>query len=376
MRVLITGGAGFIGSRLAKRLARLGSTVTVIDILSEQVHGPRAVFPAGLLQAARCVQGDICDRDLIAREIKGQDIVVHFAAETGTGQSMYAVQQYERTNLQGTATLLDVIVNERPPQLAKLIVASSRAIYGEGKYECRAHGVIYPGARSSAALSAGRFEPECPQCGQPLEVLPTPEDTPFAPSSFYGLTKQVQEQMVLMFGAALGLDAVALRYQNVYGPGQSLGNPYTGLLAVFSNLVRQGKSLQVFEDGRESRDFVFVEDVVDATVACMVPKVRGIHALNVGSGVRTSVLEVAQAVKAFFQADVAIEITGRFRVGDIRHNVADLSRLSTLTDYVPKWRFADGLREFLEWAQSSPLEETGFERSLAELAQRGLLGGG
>jgi len=376
MRVLITGGAGFIGSRLATRLARVGAAVTVIDTLSEQIHGPRGSFPEGLLQAARCVQGDVCDRDLIAREIKGQDIVVHFAAETGTGQSMYAVQRYERTNLQGTATLLDVIVNERPPQLAKLLVASSRAIYGEGKYQCLAHGVIYPGARSSAALSAGRFEPECPQCGQPLEVLPTPEDTPFAPSSFYGLTKQVQEQMVLMFGAALGLDAVALRYQNVYGPGQSLGNPYTGLLAVFSNLVRQGKSLQVFEDGRESRDFVFVEDVVDATVACMAPNIRGIHALNVGSGVRTSVLEVAQAVKAFFRADVAIEITGRFRVGDIRHNVADLSRLRTLTGYAPKWRFADGLREFLEWAQSSPLKEAGFERSLAELAQRGLLGGG
>jgi dTDP-L-rhamnose 4-epimerase len=182
--------------------------------------------------------------------------------------------------------------------------------------------------------------------------------------------------MVLMFAGALGLDAVALRYQNVYGPGQSLGNPYTGLLAVFSNLVRQGKPLQVFEDGRESRDFVFVEDVVEATVACIAPAVRGIHALNVGSGVRTSVLEVAQAVKAFFRADVAIEITGRFRVGDIRHNVADTARLGALTGYVPKWLFADGLREFLQWAQSSAPTEAGFERSLAELAQRGLLGGG
>jgi dTDP-L-rhamnose 4-epimerase len=182
--------------------------------------------------------------------------------------------------------------------------------------------------------------------------------------------------MVLMFGGTLGLDAVALRYQNVYGPGQSLGNPYTGLLAVFCNLVRQGRSLQVFEDGQESRDFVFVEDVVDATVSCMAPDVRGIHALNVGSGARTSVLEVAQAVKAFFRADVSIEITGRFRVGDIRHNVADVSRLRTLTGYAPKWRFARGLRKFLEWAQSSPPTEAGFERSLAELAQRGLLGGG
>lgn len=375
MRVLITGGAGFIGSRLATRLARQGAAVTVIDSLSEQIHGPQASFPAGLLQAARCVQGDVCDRALMSRELADQDVVVHFAAETGTGQSMYAIQSYERTNIQGTATLLDVVVNERPRRLAKLVVASSRAIYGEGKYECREHGVVYPGTRGTESMSAGRFEPECSRCGQPLHVLPTTEDTPFSPSSFYGLTKQVQEQMVLMFGGTLGLDAVALRYQNVYGPGQSLGNPYTGLLAVFCNLVRQGRSLQVFEDGQESRDFVFVEDVVEATVSCMAPDIRGIHALNVGSGVRTSVLEVAQAIKAFFRADVAIEITGRFRVGDIRHNVADMSRLGALTGYVPKWRFADGLREFLEWAQSSPPTDSGFERSLAELAQRGLLGG-
>jgi dTDP-L-rhamnose 4-epimerase len=288
---------------------------------------------------------------------------------------MYAIQRYEQVNLAGTACLLDVIVNDAPPKLRKMIVASSRAIYGEGKYECTAHGVVFPRARTAAAMSAGRFEAECPICAQPVSVLPTSEDTPFAPSSFYGLTKQVQEQMVLMFGAARGLDALALRYQNVYGPGQSLSNPYTGLLAVFSNLVRQGKPLQIFEDGLESRDFVYVDDVVDATVACVSERVRGVHSLNVGSGRRTSVLEVAEAVRAFFESDVPIQITGKFRVGDIRHNVADTTRIRELTGYSPKWEFTAGLARFLQWAQGSEAGDFGFERSLSELERRGMLGG-
>jgi dTDP-L-rhamnose 4-epimerase len=224
-------------------------------------------------------------------------------------------------------------------------------------------------------MSAGQFEPECPSCAQPVAVLPTTEDTPFSPSSFYGLTKQVQEQMVLMFGAALGMDALALRYQNVYGPGQSLSNPYTGLLAVFSNLVRQGKPLQIFEDGLESRDFVFVDDVLDATVACASAQVTGIHALNVGSGCRTSVLEVAHAVRAFFNSDVPVQVTGKFRLGDIRHNVADTARIHQLTGYAPKWKFTAGLAAFLQWAQASEAADIGFERSLSELERRGMLGG-
>jgi dTDP-L-rhamnose 4-epimerase len=376
MRVLITGGAGFIGSRLVTRLAIDGAQITVLDSLSEQVHGADPDFSAQLRDRARCVRGDVCDRELVAREIKDKDVVVHLAAETGTGQSMYAIRQYERVNLQGTATLLDLVVNERPDRLQKLVVASSRAIYGEGKYECAGHGVVYPAARTAAAMSAGRFEPECPFCGATANVLPTSEDTPFAPSSFYGLTKQVQEQMVLMFAATIGLDGIALRYQNVYGPGQSLSNPYTGLLAVFCNLVRQGKPLQVFEDGLESRDFVYIDDVVDATVACLAPGIRGNRALNVGSGMRVSVLEVAHAVQAFFGVDRPLQVTGRFRVGDIRHNIADISRISALTGYVPNWQFAAGVGQFLQWAQAAEVADVGFERSLAELEERGMLGGG
>jgi dTDP-L-rhamnose 4-epimerase len=321
-----------------------------------------------------CVRGDVRDADLVSRLLSGQDVVVHFAAETGTGQSMYAVKQYEAVNIHGTAVLLDLLVNDPARSVKKLLVASSRAVYGEGKYRCPAHGIIYPPPRTQASMAAGRFDPACPVCGQTLELLATSEDAPFAPSSFYGLTKQVQEQMVLMFAAALGLSGFALRYQNVYGPGQSLSNPYTGILAVFSNLARQGKPINVFEDGLESRDFVYVDDVVDATARCLDPAVQGVRALNVGSGVRTSVREVAETVAKHFRADVPIHVTGDFRLGDIRHNVADISALTQLTGFTPRWSFLAGLAEFLNWAAAHEPADAGFERSLAELRARGLLG--
>jgi len=374
MRVLITGGAGFIGSRLAKRLALGGAKLTLLDNLSPQVHGPGATFPVDLQRVGECVRGDVRDPALLARVLSGQDVVVHFAAETGTGQSMYAVQQYEDVNIRGTAQLLDVLVNDRARSVSKIVLASSRAVYGEGKYECPAHGIVYPGPRSSAALQAGHFEPVCPVCSADLVVLSTTEDVPFSPSSFYGLTKQVQEQMVLMFAGTLGISGFGLRYQNVYGPGQSLTNPYTGILAVFSNLVRQGKGIDVFEDGLESRDFVYVDDVVEATAACVDPSVSGVRALNVGSGVRTNVLQVAQAVVRYFKADVPIRVTGNFRLGDIRHNVADITALQQLTSFSPKWSFDEGLREFLSWAALYEATDAGFERSLVELRERGLLG--
>jgi dTDP-L-rhamnose 4-epimerase len=375
MNVLITGGAGFIGSRLAARLAAQNWQVTVLDNLSPQIHGADASFPPGLDAIARCIRADVRDRGALAAALEGQEAVAHLAAETGTGQSMYAVDHYGQVNLGGTSLLMDLVVNGRPSALRKLVVASSRAVYGEGKYACSEHGVVYPQARTARAMAAGQFEPVCPACDRIVLPLPTSEDTPFAPSSFYGLTKQVQEQMTLMFGTTLGIDAFALRYQNVYGPGQSLTNPYTGLLAVFSNLVREGKSLSIFEDGHESRDFVYVDDVIDATAACMAPSVHGVHAVNVGSGVRTSVLEVAHAVRDHFKSDVAVRVTGAYRVGDIRHNAADITRIAALTGFTPKWTFAEGLTRFLAWAQTHASSDAGFERSLDELRQRGLMGG-
>ena len=372
MNVLITGGAGFIGSRLAKKLASTGVKVTILDNLTEQIHGKHATFPDDLQSIARCVQGDIRDRSLMAQVIIGQEVIVHYAAETGTGQSMYAVEHYQDVNIRGTAVMLDILVNERSKSLRKLVVASSRAIYGEGRYHCTIHGDVYPKSRTVSAMSKGYFEPFCPVCKGPVQVMLSREDTPFSPSSFYGLTKQMQEQMIVMFAGALDIDCFALRYQNVYGPGQSLSNPYTGILAVFSNLVRQGKDINVFEDGQESRDFVYVDDVVEATALCVEPHIRGIQSLNVGSGVRTSVVDVAQSIVDYFNSNVAVRVTGDFRLGDIRHNVADISSLCTLTGFSPKWPFNDGLHQFLSWTENKEAVDAGYERSLTELKDRGL----
>jgi dTDP-L-rhamnose 4-epimerase len=373
MQVLITGGAGFIGSRLAASLRGQGADITVLDTLSPQIHGDSARFPTELEKSARCVKGDVCDRALVSRLLADAEVLVHLAAETGTGQSMYAVEKYGQVNMQGTAVLLDAIVNDKPKALKKLVVASSRAIYGEGEYRCAAHGRVFPYARTAADMGAGRFEPRCPVCGEVVIPLATTEAAPFGPSSFYGLTKQVQEQMVLMFAQTLGLDGFALRYQNVYGPGQSLTNPYTGILAIFSNLVRQGKGLNIFEDGHESRDFVYIDDVIAATAACAAPHVHGVAALNVGSGVRTSVLEVADAVVRHFKVDVPVKVTGAFRLGDIRHNFADIGRIAALTGFHPRWSFADGLNRFLTWAEQHEAADAGFDRSLEELQERGLM---
>ena len=373
MRVLVTGGGGFIGTQVVKALVARRASVTVLDNLSQQIHGPEAQFAAELLDSAACVRGDVRDRDLVARLLYEQEVLIHLASETGTGQSMYAVAHYADVNVMGTALILDTIVNARPPSLRKLVVASSRAVYGEGKYRCPDDGVVYPGARGGDDLRAGRFEPICPQCGGPVALLPTSEDAPFAPTSFYGLTKQVQEQMVLMFAGVLGLSAFALRYQNVYGPGQSLANPYTGILAIFSNLARLGERINIFEDGLESRDFVFIEDVVEATVGCLSDDISGVRAFNVGSGVATSVLDVARSVAAFYGAHVPIAVTGDFRLGDIRHNVADLSAIRAATGFEPRWSFADGVEQFLRWSEDKDGRNMDFARSMKELRDRGLL---
>lgn len=376
MKVLITGGAGFIGSRLSAKLAAAGADITILDNLSPQVHGLNADFPADLCAVARCINDSVCNREVLKDLLMDREIVIHLAAETGTGQSMYAVEQYSHVNIHGTATLLHAIVNDKPKYLRKLIVASSRAVYGEGEYHCDSHGQVFPGARTLVDMEARRFEPRCPICGETVSPVATTEITPYGPSSFYGLTKQVQEQMVLMFARTLGIDGFALRYQNVYGPGQSLTNPYTGILAIFSNLVRIGKGLNIFEDGHESRDFVYIDDVIAATAACVWDGVHGVHALNVGSGKRISVLEVAQAISRHFRADVPIEITGAFRLGDIRHNFADISRISKLTGFRPQWAFSEGLETFLCWSEEHRASDVGFENSLEQLKSLGLMRSG
>lgn len=375
MKILITGGAGFIGTHLSRYLLAQGYQLTILDNFLPQVHSGNATLAPDIAPHVELVAGDMLDAAALKYALHDTQCIVHLAAETGTGQSMYEIARYERTNVSGTALMCDLIAKMHARQLERIVVASSRAIYGEGAYLCMNDGLVYPAPRAVADKRDGYYDPLCPKCGGECKPVPTPESAPFQPSSFYGLTKQVQDQMVLMLGKMLGVSSYALRYQNVYGPGQSLQNPYTGILAIFSNLARLGRPIQIFEDGGESRDFVYVDDVICATAACILDESIGCHAVNVGSGERTSVSRVAEEVSAFYGGRSTVQTTGAFREGDIRHSVADLTQARVLLDYDPKWRFDKGLQRFLQWANESEPSSNGYEQSLAELRQRGLLHG-
>ncbi|MBN9617171.1 MAG: epimerase [Acidobacteriales bacterium 59-55] len=372
MKILITGGAGFIGTHLSRHLLSLGHQLTLLDNFLPQVHA-NAVLAPDIAPHVNLVIGDVTDESVMRWALNGVQCIVHLAAETGTGQSMYEVARYEHTNLFGTALIYDLLAKMPRHGIERIVVASSRSIYGEGAYRCLNDGLVYPNSRSAAEKQEGYYDPICPQCGKACEPAPTPEAAPLQPMSFYGLTKQVQEQTVLLFGNVLGIPSFALRYQNVYGPGQSLQNPYTGILAIFSNLARVAHPISVFEDGAESRDFVYVDDAVRATAACIVNNISGCHALNVGSGERTSVLQVAEEINLFYGGHSSVNITGAFREGDIRHGAADLARAQSLLGYIPQWTFKEGIRRFMEWAEGSTPSVNGYERSLLEMKQRGLL---
>lgn len=373
--VLITGGAGFIGQRLATALIHQGIHVRVLDNFSPQIHSVDTL-PKELGAVVELYKADVRDRDAMRRALSGVEAVVHLAAETGTGQSMYEIDRYFSVNVQGTATLLDLLRNDAcGAAVTTLVVASSRAVYGEGAYACPVHGTVYPEPRSQDSMANGAFEPVCPYCKSQISLLPTPEVAPFKPMSFYGLTKQVQEQAVLLQGQTMGINAFGLRYQNVYGPGQSLKNPYTGILAVFSNLARQNETIEIYEDGQESRDFVYIDDVIEVTLRCVNYAERYVGALNVGSGNATSVLTVAKEVKAYFRSENPLVVTGAFRIGDIRHNIADISLATELLNFKPQTSFEQGLSNFLSWAKGqAEQDKSAYMRSFNELASKGLIG--
>lgn len=375
MRVLITGGAGFIGQRLARALVVGGHEVRVLDNFSPQIHTGHEL-PVDLADVVELHTADVRDRAALRRAIDGIEVIVHLAAETGTGQSMYEIERYFSVNVQGTATLLDLLQNDTSGgRVNCIVIASSRAVYGEGAYHCVDHGTVYPDQRLRQNMAVGLFEAFCPVCGRQAALKATAEVAPFSPMSVYGLTKQVQEQAVLMFARTRGINGFGLRYQNVYGPGQSLKNPYTGILAVFSNLARQNQPIEIYEDGEESRDFIYIDDVIDATAKCVNYSDRFVGALNVGSGQATSVMNVALEVKEYFKSQSTIAVSGAFRMGDIRHNIADVSLAATVLGFSAKVPFNQGLRNFLAWAQSQPKEDkSAYLRSVSELSSKGLMG--
>lgn len=374
-KVLVTGGAGFIGSNVALKLIAKGYSVVVLDSLSEQIHGsnPDQTSPLylSIKDKVDFIKGDVCKREDWLKALDGVDYVIHLAAETGTGQSMYEIEKYVGTNIGGTALLLDILANTKH-HVKRVVVAESRAIYGEGKYVCPSCGVVYPLERKDEDMSKGDFECKCPKCGGSVKLVGTIEDSNILPSSVYGITKQVQGQLVHLVCKSIGVESVSFRYQNVYGPGQSLSNPYTGILSIFSTRIKNGNGLNIFEDGKETRDFVFIDDVADATILGMqVPAANG-HVFNVGTGVATDVLTVAHTLCDKYGIQVPITVSGNYRLGDIRHNFADITLAKQILGFNPKWNFSDGIEQFVKWVNQQEVQEDNYEASIEEMKKKGL----
>jgi dTDP-L-rhamnose 4-epimerase len=377
--VLITGGLGFIGLELARTLVGRGMTVRLLDNLSPQIHGAVPQPELGTLFAddrVEMMRGDVCNRRDWVSALHDVGAVVHLAAETGTGQSMYRIGDYTSTNVLGTALLMDVLANDRH-EVTKLILASSRAVYGEGAYQCPRCGLVYPPMRSPGSLQAGQWEPICPCCCGPVQSVATPEIAKTSPASVYAATKLAQEDLVRIAAGALGIPFLIFRLQNVYGEGQSLHNPYTGILSIFSNRIRQRKLLALFEDGQESRDFVHVSDVAEVVALGLMGDGGDGLIMNVGSGVPVSVETIARSLKREFADASAPVVSGQYRLGDIRHNYADISAVGQALGFSPQVPLEEGIERFVRWVKTQPIVEDGAEdgldRANRELIERGLM---
>ena len=375
-KILVTGGAGFIGSNLSLKLLSKGYEVTILDNLSKQIHGanPDKTSPLynSIKNKVHFIEGSVTNREDWLKAIDSVDCIVHLAAETGTGQSMYEIEKYVGVNIGGTALMLDILTNTHHT-VKKVVVAESRAIYGEGRYYSKElNQFVYPTERSEAAMRAGDFEVKYKGCDSPLKLVGTTEDSMIHPTSVYGITKQVQGQLVHLVCPSIGIASVSYRYQNVYGPGQSLSNPYTGILSIFSTRIRNGNGINIFEDGKETRDFVYIDDVVDATILGIEKEEANGHVFNVGTGVATDVLTVARTLIEKYEIDVPVTISGNFRLGDIRHNYADITAARTILGFEPKWSFSDGIGEFVKWVNEQGVQEDKYEASIEEMKKKGL----
>jgi dTDP-L-rhamnose 4-epimerase len=368
--VLVTGGAGFIGSHLVDALVEQGHRVRVLDALVSQVHGEDGVGQY-TNPAAEFVRADVCDRAAVDAALEDIDVVFHEAAEVGVGQSMYEIERYVRANDLGTAVLLEALLARRS-QLRKLVVASSMSIYGEGAYTCEQCGAVAPQLRSTEQLRDRRWEVECPNCGKELSPAPTTEEKPLFPTSIYAVTKQDQEQFCLSVGRSYGIPVVALRYFNVYGTRQALSNPYTGVCAIFSARLLNGNRPMIFEDGEQTRDFVHVSDIVRANLLALETDRADYQAINVGTGVPTPVHDVSNLLARGLGLDIEPEIVAKYREGDIRHCVADISKAKSLLGYEPQISLEQGIPELLSWVRAQAAQDQ-VASATAELESRQLV---
>lgn len=370
--VLVTGGAGYIGSHLVDALVARDYRVTVLDNLEPQVHRS-GTWPSYANAKAQYVRGDVRDRAAFEPLVLAADAVVHFGAAVSVGQSMYQVDRYVDVNTRGTALLLDILVNSKH-HVEKVLVASSIGVYGEGAYRCATHGPVAPTIRTAEQLSARDWEQRCPVCHEHVVSVPTPEDKALYRDNIYSMTKYHQEEMVLLIGKTYSIPSVAPRFFNVYGPRQSLSNPYAGVAAIWLSRLLNGKQPVVFEDGGQLRDFVSIHDVVDCLLLMLETSGADYLPVNVGSGETVTILEIARRLNRILGTSIEPSITQQGRLFDIRHNTADIARAKTLLGFAPKVSLDQGFAELVEWARTTPDVATDFfDRALDELRQKGLL---
>ena len=367
MKTLVTGGAGFIGTHLVRELVARGDEVVVLDSLEEQVHGGcQPDLPDGV----ELIVGDVGDTASADRALEGVDRVVHLAAAVGVGQSMYEIARYTERNTMQTAKFLERVV-ARTPLPTRLVVASSMSIYGEGEYECAEHGRMAPAPRPEEQLLARQWELVCPTCGAKLTPVGTREDKALIPTSIYAITKRDHEELCLVTGAAYGIQTVALRFFNVYGPGQALSNPYTGVAAIFASRLLNEHAPIIFEDGEQSRDFIHVSDIVRGIICALESGKAVGHAVNLGTGRPTTVTQVADVLSTSLGLDIESECNGKYRAGDIRHCVADPTNAVELLGFVAQTSFADGMANLVEWLADQEAVDR-VDAATDELAARGL----
>lgn len=375
MNILITGGAGFIGSYLVDLLYRNGHNIFIVDNLINQVHGVdkyNSLLYKSVLCKATLIEENILNSPNLKHLVGEVDCIVHLAAETGTGQSMYNISRCIETNLVGTTNILEHLVKNKN-HVKKFVLASSRAVYGEGKYECLEHGVIFPTTRKVKDLQSGEFELKCPFCNQYLIPLTTDEESIIVPNSVYAISKYNQEQLVKLVCESIDVPYSIFRFQNVYGKGQSIKNPYVGILTIFSTLCKAQKRIEIFEDGQGSRDFIHVSDAVSAIFLDLISDLRD-QTYNVGSGIRVKIIDIIDIIGKEFQSTPKYYISGSFRLGDIRHNFADITKISRDLGFRPKVTLSDGLAELISWIKKVNDDTIAdeYEKSINEMKEVGL----
>lgn len=367
-KILVTGGAGFIGSFLVDRLVLLGYKVRILDNLEDQVH--KGIKPRYLNKKAEFIKGDVRNYSVLQKAVKDIDAIFHLASSVGVGQSNYQIKKYMDTNTGGISNILDILINSKN-KVKKLITISSMTCYGEGNYICKKCGVVRPSLRTEEQLKKKKWNLYCPNCQGLVKPIPTDEKALDYPNSVYGLSKKIQQDLSFLVGNIYKIPIVVLRGFNIYGPRQSLSNPYTGVTAIFISRLKNNKEAMVFEDGLQTRDFVSVYDVIQAFILALKKDEANYQVFNIGSGKGTSILEIAQILSLLLGKDKLIKVNNEFRVNDIRHCFSDISKAKKLLGWEPKISLEQGLKELIDWSESEKAEDK-FSEAQKELEQKGL----